>query len=65
LISLQYEEGGGMSKRWTLDEAIRQGHLLAFIAQEAEHGITEENRADVEKALNSLKQYGKAKQLLD
>jgi hypothetical protein len=48
-----------MSKRWTLDQAIEQGHLMAFIAQEAERGITSANAAIVYQALEALEHRAK------
>ena len=50
-----------MSKRWTLDQAIEQGYLLAFIAQEAERGITSANAATVYQALETLEQRSRPK----
>jgi hypothetical protein len=41
-------------KHWTLEEAIEQGYLLAFLRQEADRGITSDNAAEVEKALKIL-----------
>jgi hypothetical protein len=48
-----------MSKCWTLDQAIEQGHLMAFIAQEAERGITSANAAIVYQALEALEHRAK------
>jgi hypothetical protein len=41
-------------RRWTLDQAIEHGHLMAFIAQEEERGITPENAQAVEEAVARL-----------
>jgi hypothetical protein len=48
-------EEEGMGTRWTLKDAMREGFLLAYLAQEAERGITAENAADVEKAIAALR----------